>query len=198
MGKKRLKIIDLSQEKTEPSKTAPSKKEKPGRKIVKTGKQHGRLADMGAIMLEEMEKRQKEKPEKVIVKQKKQLKKPPRPPKKRSKRYQKIKKHIKPNQLYPLSEAIKLLKKTANAQFEETVELHLTVTKPGKITKEIKTETKAPLVHLKIGKISQSEKILEKEIKEILRSVGLMKIKKAVLTSTMGPGIKIALSEKTA
>ena len=54
MGKKRIATIDLSQEEKKPK---TSKTDKKGHQAVKSGKQHGRIADMGAVMLEEMEKR---------------------------------------------------------------------------------------------------------------------------------------------
>ena len=116
---------------------------------MRTGKQHGRLSDMGAIMLEEMEKRQKDEeiPQKEALAKAKKIKKKTkqvtRPAKKRSKRYQDLKKLIKADKTYSPSEAIDLLLKTANASFEETVEFHLIVTEPGKFSKEIKTEKKA-------------------------------------------------------
>lgn len=43
----------------------------------------------------------------------------------RSKRYQEIKKFIDPTKLYPLAEALDILKKTAKAKFDESVEVHL-------------------------------------------------------------------------
>lgn len=196
MGKKRIKTIDLSQE---------EKKEKPvkkGRRLVKSGKQHGRLSDMGAVMLEEMEKRQKEAmpaKEKEVAgkkkKEKKKVKQVARPQKKRSRRYQALRKMIKPDEHYPLPEAIALLKKAANAQFEETVELHL-IFHPGVQTHSTPgVEKKSPLAHIKIGKTSETKKKLQGKIEEILRAITLPKIKKAVITSTMAPGIKLSLEK---
>ena len=194
MGKKRITTIDLSQEETK------KKTKEKGQAAVKSGKQHGRIADMGAVMLEEMEKREKEKNEGLPrvagkKKAKKKTKKTVRPKKARSKRYQTIKKLIKPNQFYPLSEAVTILKKTANTRFEETIELHLTVNEPGKLTKNIKTETKIPLAHIKIGKSGLTKKKLEDKIQALFKTIGLSKIKKAALTSTMGPSIKLDLSQ---
>lgn len=200
MGKKRIKTIDLAAE---------EKKEKPekgGQAIVKSGKQHGRIADMGTVMLEEMEKRRKAEAEKHLeggvapaahlrgkIKKEKARKKPSKL-RVRSRRYQALRKLIKPDKLYPLPEAIELLKKVSNAKFKETVELHLVVLETGKLTKDIKTEKKAPLVHLKIGKTSWPNKKLEEAIQGLLKAIDINKIKKAVLTSSMGPGIKIDIS----
>ena len=44
---------------------------------------------------------------------------------KRSKRYTELLKLIEPNKEYTPQEAVAVLKKTANAKFDETVELHL-------------------------------------------------------------------------
>lgn len=196
MGKKRIIAIDLSKEEK------PKKPDSPGetsRRIVKSGKQHGRIADMGAIMLEEMKKRQEAKKEGPLrdgppagragrmdsseVADKKKKPSPPkkivRPKKVRSQRYRALKKLIKADKVYPLSEAVELLKKMANAKFEETVELHL-----------------VPSAHIKIGKVSWPRKKLEEKIQSLIETIGLDKIKKAVLTSTMSPGIKIALLGK--
>ena len=210
MGKKRIATIDLSQEEKKPRSTKASrdkgkKSGSPGKTDhgpAKPGKQHGRITDMGAVMLEEMEKREKAAARKAMSaketkkKAKKKKAKKTIPTKRvRSQRYQTIKKLIKPDQFYPLSKAITILKKTANAKFEETVILHLIVNEPGKLTKNIKTEAKTPLAHIKIGKTSLTKKKLEDKIQALLKTIGLTKIKQAVLTSTMGPGIKLDLSQ---
>jgi len=57
-----------------------------------------------------------------------------------------------------------------------------------------KTEKEQPLIHTVIGKVSQKEKELEENFKTLVKAIGPHKIKKAVLTSTMGPGIKLNLS----
>ncbi|MFZ2152951.1 MAG: hypothetical protein WAV41_02735 [Microgenomates group bacterium] len=45
----------------------------------------------------------------------------------RGKRYQKVRKLVDPNQLYPLTEAIKLVKETSLSKFDGKVEAHVTV-----------------------------------------------------------------------
>jgi len=71
--------------------------------------------------------------------------------------------------------------------------------KPEELAKELtgkttwKTEPKAPLIHIKIGKISQPVSQLEKNFKALVAAVGQKNIKKAVLAPTMGPGIKIKI-----
>lgn len=55
----------------------------------------------------------------------------------------------------------------------------------------LKTEKNAPVIHTAVGKVSQDEKQLKENVKEIFESIGKRQITKATLTSTMGPGIKI-------
>jgi len=192
MGKKRIKTIDLSQKEDKTKKKGLLQKEAGG-KIVSSGKQHGRIADMGTVMLEEMEKRQKTE-KKSEIKKKPSLHKKAQAKKTRSHRYQTLKKMIKADQTYSLAEAVKLLRKTASAKFKETIELHLIVSQPGNLTKTIKTEKKAPLAHIKVGKADLSEKQLEEKVQTLMKSIGADKIQKAVLTSTMGPAIKVNIN----
>lgn len=54
-----------------------------------------------------------------------------------------------------------------------------------------KTEAKAPIIHLSLGKISFGKEKLEKNIRTALKTISEGKIKKVVLKSTMSPSIKI-------
>jgi large subunit ribosomal protein L1 len=54
-----------------------------------------------------------------------------------------------------------------------------------------KTESKFPLIHQMIGKISQKDEELEENIKAFLKAVGLSHIKEAYLKTTMSPSVKI-------
>jgi len=56
-----------------------------------------------------------------------------------------------------------------------------------------KTEAKAPIMHLSVGKISFEEKKLIDNIKAILIAVQAKNIKNVTLKSTMSPGIKISI-----
>jgi len=58
-----------------------------------------------------------------------------------------------------------------------------------------KTETKFPLIHQMLGKISQKEEELEENVKTFLKSVGLSKIKSAFLKTTMSPSVRIKIEE---
>jgi large subunit ribosomal protein L1 len=73
-------------------------------------------------------------------------------------------------------------------------------TKPEEVVKKyqggqitFRTEGKAPIMHLIVGKASFGEKKLEENIKTVLSAIKKENINKAVLKSTMSPGIKIAL-----
>lgn len=198
VGKKRIKIVGEE-----------TSKEK-GRKIVKTGKEHGRITDMGAIALDEAEKikeRGKELEKLAIAKARKEQKRK-KPARKRGKRYLSAKKLVDRTKLYPLPEAIKLAKKTSISHFNGKVEIHLvtkekglkkTINLPHKVGKQaelkIATEKKAPLIHLVIGKLDTKDSDLAENFQAIIRAVGTNNIKKAVLTSTMGPGVKVDLTE---
>ena len=56
-----------------------------------------------------------------------------------------------------------------------------------------KTEQNAPLIHAVFGKVSQKPEELEANLATIISAVGPRNIKKAVICSSMGPGIKIDL-----
>jgi len=56
-----------------------------------------------------------------------------------------------------------------------------------------KTESKFPLIHQMIGKISQKDEELEENIKAFLKAVGLNHIKGAYLKTTMSPSVKIEI-----
>ena len=56
-----------------------------------------------------------------------------------------------------------------------------------------KTESKFPLIHQMLGKISQKEEELEENIKAFLKAVGLAHIKAAFLKTTMSPSVRLNL-----
>lgn len=57
-----------------------------------------------------------------------------------------------------------------------------------------KTEAKAPLLHLSVGKLSFGEKKLEENIKAAIEAVQAKNVKRATLKSTMSPGIKLDIN----
>lgn len=55
----------------------------------------------------------------------------------------------------------------------------------------IKTDPTTPVIHTKIGKLSQNSQELEANFKALVTGVGIAKIKKATITTTMGPAINL-------
>ncbi len=55
----------------------------------------------------------------------------------------------------------------------------------------VKTEKKAPIVHIVVGKVSQDEKELAANVEELIKVVKSNKIKKLALCATMGPCVKV-------
>lgn len=59
----------------------------------------------------------------------------------------------------------------------------------------IKTEKKAPLMHVIIGKTAQKEDELVANAKALIDAIGGKRLVKLVLSATMSPGIKVDLAE---
>lgn len=59
---------------------------------------------------------------------------------------------------------------------------------------EFRSDPTAPIVHTKLGKLSSKPEELQENLKALVTAIGSTKIKKAVLTSTMSPGIRIDVS----
>jgi large subunit ribosomal protein L1 len=62
-----------------------------------------------------------------------------------------------------------------------------------KETIKLKTERKQPVMHLILGKLDQPTKELVANVEKLIEKLGSKKIKKLVLTATMGPGIKVEI-----
>ncbi len=58
----------------------------------------------------------------------------------------------------------------------------------------LKTEKKAPVLHLVVGKLDQPDKELLANLEAVINALGKNNIQKLVLAATMGPGIKVAVS----
>ncbi|MFC1790599.1 hypothetical protein ACFLZP_03910 [Patescibacteria group bacterium] len=123
MGKKRISVVN-QEDKQNPK----------SRKVSKSGKDKGRLTDMGQVALEEAEiiaKKQQagdqETQETSQDKTKKTLKKVTTH--KRSARYLAARKKIDSQKTYSLQEALKLVKKTSLGKFNGSLECHLTLFK---------------------------------------------------------------------
>jgi len=59
----------------------------------------------------------------------------------------------------------------------------------------VQTEPKAPLIHLTVGKVSFNDSWLVENVEAVLRAVGKNQITKAYLASTMGPSVRLSISE---
>ena len=59
---------------------------------------------------------------------------------------------------------------------------------------EYKTEAKAPIIHLALGKLNQPTEELSANIKTLLQTLGKTRIKKVSLSPTMGPSVKVDLA----
>ncbi len=59
----------------------------------------------------------------------------------------------------------------------------------------VKTEKKAPLVHIKVGKISQKADQVVANIEKLIKVVNPLKIKKLYITPTMGPSVKVKIDK---
>ncbi len=59
---------------------------------------------------------------------------------------------------------------------------------------EYKTEPKAPVMHIALGKLNQPDVELTANLKTLLQTLGKSRIKKVTLSPTMGPSVKLDLS----
>jgi len=254
MGQKKIKIVG---EEPKPEKEQP--KEKKVRISGLKGGERVKVVEAEPAKLPEKEPAQEEKKSK-------------RKPKVRGKKYLAAKAKIDQNKLYPLTEAVKLVKKTSITKFVGSLEAHLVVKqvgelgelnlpyfkgkakrvvvaddqvieqiKAGKIdfdvllaspkmmpkllpfarilgpkglmpnpksgtlvkdpekavkqfsknTIKVKTERKAPVLHLVLGKLDQPDKELIANVEALIKLLGPGQIKKMVLKATMGPGVKV-------
>lgn len=142
MGKKRIAVLGepsfaKASEGKEKKKSKSGSPDETGRRLVKSGKQHGHLADVGAealkeaAVIEEKEKKLESEITKEVKKEGKEAKKEIKPAKTRSKKYLQAKKEIDKTKFYPLSESIKLLKKISISHFNGSVDVHLNVNETG-------------------------------------------------------------------
>lgn len=152
MGKK--KVVKIGEEKKPVV-------ERKGRLVVKTGKEHGSITDLGTQALVEaeiIEEKTKKLQAEVAQKAKKAARKAAKPAKIRGQKYQKAKKLIDRQKLYSLKDAIKLLKKVSISRFNGSVDVHLLVKKTG-----LKGEVKFPYSTGKAEKIAiANEEVLKK------------------------------------
>jgi len=68
------------------------------------------------------------------------------------------------------------------------------INKTSETSFEYKTDPTAPIIHTSLGKLSEKPQAIQENLKALVASIGPTKIKKAVLTTTMGPGIKLDIT----
>ena len=59
----------------------------------------------------------------------------------------------------------------------------------------LKTEKKAPVLHVIVGKLSQKDDEIVANIRELVKTIKANKIKKMALCATMGPSVKIIIEK---
>lgn len=85
-----------------------------------------------------------------------------------------------------------LMPNPKNGTISDNLEKTIADLRGGKT--EYRTESNGSIVHLSIGKVSQSAEEISANIKTLVNTIGKSRIKKVTLTSTMGPGVKIDLA----
>ncbi len=95
---------------------------------------------------------------------------------------------------YPPLEAIALAQAAATNKFDGKIDVHAVLTKTGKFG-EYKTERKAPLLHGVLGKQSEKPEELLVAFEKLVNAVDARQITKLVVAATMGPGVKVNLSQ---
>lgn len=121
----------------------------------------------------------------------------------RSKKYLEVSKDLDRTKTYPIEAAVDMTKKLSYAKFNATLEAHIVtvhtgirglISLPYAGKTEYKTEAKAPVIHLGLGKLNQPTEELSANVKTLLSTLGKTRIKKVTLSPTMGPSVKIDLS----
>lgn len=112
----------------------------------------------------------------------------------RGKKYQETTKDLDRSKTYPLNEAVEMVKKLSYSKFEGTLEAHINTVQTGLRGTGYKTEPKAPVIHLGLGKLDQPTEQLAANIKTLLQSIGKTRIKKISLSPTMGPSVKMDIN----
>lgn len=95
---------------------------------------------------------------------------------------------------YAPLDAITLAKEVATNKFDGKIEIHAVLAKAGKFG-AYKTERKAPLLHTVLGKQSEKPETLLIELEKLVKVLDPKQIKKLVVCATMGPGVKVDLSQ---
>lgn len=122
MGKIRTKVLGSEAEQVQKKKDSARRETK---KLTKLQGNGGRITDLTAEKVIDEEALI----QKGIIKD--QGKKTPKPPKKRSPRYKEKRALVKKDSIYPLNEAVKLVKETSYSKFPGSVEVHINMKEKG-------------------------------------------------------------------
>lgn len=186
MGKTKTKIIDDSMPEKEEIKPQKTKRIKDD--LVEKLKEELSSETQASTVASRDEKKQK------ISKDKS---------KPRSKKYMDVAKDLDKTKTYPLKEAIELVKKLSYTKFESNLEVHIntiqsglrgTASLPFGGKTDYKTEAKAAVIHLTLGKLSMSAEEIAANITSLLQTIGKTRVKKVSLAPTMGPSVKLNLT----
>jgi len=58
----------------------------------------------------------------------------------------------------------------------------------------IKTEKKAPLIHVSLGKLSQTDKEILANLETVIKAVGIGQFERAFISATMSPSVKLKIN----
>lgn len=176
MGKTKVKIIDDAQQ-TEEVKKPPKQAVKKEDELVARLKEELGVEETKEVKSQKSKGKSTSQKEKVEERQEEvKLKTKPR-----SKKYQQAISQIDRQKNYPLQEAVELAQKTSYTKFPGTLEVHINT-------------TAGQVIHLAIGKVSQSADEITANIKPLYQTIGKSKISKITLSATMGPGVKVDLT----
>lgn len=75
-----------------------------------------------------------------------------------------------------------------------TEDFEKTISGPDQGSYQYKSDPTSPVIHAKIGQLSQKPAELEENLKALILAIGPSRIKKGVLASTMSPAIRVDLS----
>lgn len=85
-----------------------------------------------------------------------------------------------------------LMPNPKNGTITDNLQKTVTELQSGKV--ELKSEPNGNIIHLAVGKVSQSADEVGSNIKTLYNSLGKSKVKKITLSATMGPGVRVDLS----
>lgn len=226
MGQQNVKKIDIEKEIEKAMGTAEkTKKEKPKKtadfknKKKQVQKEITTLESKVEEVKSQLENKAEEKLEKTeaVAAEAKPKPKKIRQKKIRSKKYQELRKRVDRSRSYELEEALGLVRQLSKENFDAAVELHLKIKKAkskdkkaklsGTIEllnsindqKEIKyQQDKNGNLHFTIGRKSFESLKIKENAETILNHLPISRkqIEKIVVSSTMGPGVRINLTKK--